>query len=870
LSPASGDLSRSAVNEDIWLVKLDSTGKVEWEKSYRGSGSDNLNTLVATPYGGYLVGGSSSSSKEGDKSQVSRGKEDYWVLWIDRRGNITGDQTYGSNGRDLLREIVPTADGNFLLCGMSDGDRSGEKSQQGNGLMDYWIVKINQYGTKLWDRSLGGDGLDMLSTAISTEDGGFLLGGLSTSQAKGDKSKSTGIPEFWLVKVDEAGNRQWDQIDSGNFLSTIHRTQDGGYLIGGSARGELGASNAHGYQLTRLDAKGNSKWKRVYRGPGEDNFRGLIPTADGGYILAGSSNSPQGGDKSQNAQRYDLWLIKVDKLGKKQLDWTYGGIGDDYCASIVSMDNGFILTGESNSPPGGDKSEAAKGETDFWVLRIDTPRPTITTQPVSVSVCPDRPGSLSLAASGTNLTYQWQVLTSWPDGWEDLKDTQTMQGVTTNQLVGIPPGPYTNTSFRCVLTDSYGSVTISEEAIITRSFIRALASPTNRDYFCQGTQAVLYSYAQGLPPVRYEWTGPNGFRSQETILIIPITSTKPESYTFTVTDGIGCTQSAVTSYTISESPVVQARVQQASSCTAADGSIHLEGSGGTGTLQVRLGQEPFENQWSFSSLSPGVYQATIRDARGCQASVPVQLGYQTAVAARILSKDVSCEDKADGSAELELQGGKPPFSFQWSTNQTTPLVTGLPTGPVSVTITDGDGCKTTAFGSIRLLNPRPGSPTISVSSSGLLANGEQPGTYQWYQGTPPDGILLTGATEAAYNPTQSGPYYVTFVSTAGCHSLPSAPFNFIVTSEEKGPNVLMSGWPNPSTDVLQVQWHQTRAGNTTLTLLNNRSQACQVITGYFGSGLNSSVINLIHLPAGVYLLQVQTGNQTQVLRIVKK
>src|SRR5690606_9304903 len=144
-----------------------------------GSGDDFLHITAPTPDGGYLLGGYSYSSASGDKSENSKGGSDYWVVKIDGSGNKVWDKTFGGSGEDILYSTTPTPDGGYLLGGYSASPASGNKSENSKGSYDYWIVKIDGSGNKVWDKTFGGSDNDILHSTTPSPDGGFLLAGSS-------------------------------------------------------------------------------------------------------------------------------------------------------------------------------------------------------------------------------------------------------------------------------------------------------------------------------------------------------------------------------------------------------------------------------------------------------------------------------------------------------------------------------------------------------------------------------------------------------------------------------------------------------------------------------------------------------------------
>lgn len=202
-SPISGDKSQaSRGGNDYWVVRVDADGVKQWDRRFGGTGHDWCRVVRATPDGGFILGGLSASGAGGDKTQASRGGSDYWVVKIAANGNKQWDRRFGGSGSDELTDLILTSDGGYLLAGSSNSGANGDKTEASRGGFDYWIVKINSAGDKQWDRRYGGSGDDRLNAVLQTSDGGFLLTGYSSSGIGGDKSQaSRGGQDYWIVKV---------------------------------------------------------------------------------------------------------------------------------------------------------------------------------------------------------------------------------------------------------------------------------------------------------------------------------------------------------------------------------------------------------------------------------------------------------------------------------------------------------------------------------------------------------------------------------------------------------------------------------------------------------------------------------------------
>ncbi|QIP16492.1 PKD domain-containing protein [Spirosoma aureum] len=361
---------------------------IVWDKTFGGNADDYLSSMLATSDGGFLLGGSSDSDKEGNKSDPYRGSSDMWVVKIDRNGTKVWDKTFGGTGADNISSMLATSDGGFLLGGSSSSGQTGNKSDPNQfGAEDYWVVKIDGSGNKLWDKTFGSRSSDKLSAMVATSDGGFLLGGTTGQFQDGNKAAPTkgGFFDYWVVKIDRNGTKVWDKTFGGNaddYLSSMLATSDGGFLLGGSSPSDQTGDKsepsigmgARDYWVVKIDGSGNKVWDKTFGGNRHDNIYSMVATSDGGFLLGGLSESGQTGNKSDPNQfgAEDYWVVKIDGNGTKVWDKTFGGSGGELIYSMVATsDGGFLLGGPSNSDKDGNKSDPKQGDTDYWVVKID-------------------------------------------------------------------------------------------------------------------------------------------------------------------------------------------------------------------------------------------------------------------------------------------------------------------------------------------------------------------------------------------------------------------------------------------------------------------------------------------------------------------
>ncbi|PSR53958.1 hypothetical protein AHMF7605_10725 [Adhaeribacter arboris] len=383
LSDSTGDKSqRKQGGFDFWVVKTDDEGNKIWEKTYGGTNNDYLNSILELPAGGFLLGGSSESGAGGDKTEASRGSRDYWIIRLDYKGDLVWNHTYGGTGTEELRKMQHLPHGGYLLAGTSNSPVSGEKSQPSQGQQDYWIMRLDEQGQKIWDRSYGGTANDILADLLTNPDGSILLGGTSHSRKTGDKSQaSQGGSDYWVVKTDSTGLLLWDKRFGGteqDNLFALASSPEGTYLLAGQSLSDDSGDKTQpsqgnqDYWLVKINNNGNKIWDKTFGGRGKEELRSLTTTREGGYVLGGTSFSGRNGDKTQNSRGSgDYWLVKTDSSGTKLWDYRFGGTGNDELRIVQeTREGGLIVGGRSTSRVSGDKTQPGWGNTDYWLVKL--------------------------------------------------------------------------------------------------------------------------------------------------------------------------------------------------------------------------------------------------------------------------------------------------------------------------------------------------------------------------------------------------------------------------------------------------------------------------------------------------------------------
>ncbi len=320
-SSISGDKSENLIGvEDFWVVKLNAIGNVEWENTIGGTAQDQLEAIKQTPDNGYIISGRSISSASSDKSENPIGNYDYWIVKLNSSGTIQWENTIGGFSLDEASEVLALDDGTYIVGGSSVSSIGGDKTENGIGSFDYWVLKLDNSGNIIWQNTIGGASSDALTSIDETTDGGFILGGNSQSGISGDKTESSyGQNDYWIVKIDGLGQVQWDKTYGGSesdWCVSVKQTNEGGYILSGGSYSSISGNkteNTNGsidYWIIKTDSNGVIEWQNTIGGSEQDHDVYTIQTPDDQFLSIGGSNSNISGDKTENSQgNYDFWIL---------------------------------------------------------------------------------------------------------------------------------------------------------------------------------------------------------------------------------------------------------------------------------------------------------------------------------------------------------------------------------------------------------------------------------------------------------------------------------------------------------------------------------------------------------------------------------
>jgi photosystem II stability/assembly factor-like uncharacterized protein len=357
----------------IGSIAFAQTPSLQWQKSLGGTGTDEARSVYQTSDGGSIIAGNSNSTN-GDVLG-NHGSYDYWLIKMDAAGNVQWKKTYGGTASDKGYAVIQLSYGGYVVVGnasSNDGDVTGN-----HGASDYWIVRLNSIGNIVWQKSIGGTSSDIARGVIQTLDGKLMVIGYSRS-SNGDVTGAHGGFDFWLTKIDTAGNLLWQKTYGGTkdeLAYTVKQAADSSLLIVGytlSNDGDIAGLNhstKNDIWVVKTDKAGSILWQKTLGGTSNDYSNSFIRTSDKGYLIIGYTES-YNGDVYGNYGQDDLWVIKLDSLGTIQWQQTYGGTDNDranYAAE--TSDGGFVVSGHSESND--IDLNQNYGDKDFWMLRLN-------------------------------------------------------------------------------------------------------------------------------------------------------------------------------------------------------------------------------------------------------------------------------------------------------------------------------------------------------------------------------------------------------------------------------------------------------------------------------------------------------------------
>lgn len=323
---------------DIILIQSNTEGEIEWIKNYGGTDGDTAKDFIQSKEGGYLlVGGTKSSDFQ---VTTNRGQSDVWIVKLNTIGDLEWQLTVGDTLWDDARNVIQNSEGDYLILSRTNKEQTYD---------DYLVTKVDQQGNLIWNKEFGGS-LQESPAAIHETSDGYLITGTSGSSDL-DVSANNGIIDYWVLKIDFNGNKLWDRNYGGHgaeFATSSIITNDGNIIITGRTHSNNPGVDNNDCWIIKINQNGELLWDKKYGGSDFDNSTKIIETDNEELLIVGYSSSSDG-DLSFNDGKNDFWLLHLNKDGDLLNSSSFGGSGEDRLELIHIADGKIILAGSSYS-----------------------------------------------------------------------------------------------------------------------------------------------------------------------------------------------------------------------------------------------------------------------------------------------------------------------------------------------------------------------------------------------------------------------------------------------------------------------------------------------------------------------------------------
>lgn len=366
---------KTSTDSDFWVFKLTEQGVLDWSRTYGGTSDDRGQKLIKTNDNGYMIVGYTRST-DGDVSN-NAGLQDYWMVKLDTSGVIQWEKTFGFAGIDRAFSVIQTLDNGYFVTGFldvtaSNGEGNDNKSQK-HGVGEFWGIKLDANGVTQWRRYFGGSDNDRSYDTIQTEDGGFLMIGSSES-VDFDITNNKGSYDFWVVKLSAQGTKIWEKSFGGTEIDiayAISASDNDRYTIVGDSRsadGDIAQAKGNAdLWVIQIDDTGNLIWEKSLGGTQFDTGRGIAKTQSNGFVITGNSRSSDN-DLTENKGQSDVWTVLLDPSGNILWKHAIGGSQEEFATGVIQTTNLKIIIAGSTGSIDGDISQN-KGMKDAMIIK---------------------------------------------------------------------------------------------------------------------------------------------------------------------------------------------------------------------------------------------------------------------------------------------------------------------------------------------------------------------------------------------------------------------------------------------------------------------------------------------------------------------
>ncbi len=488
---SSGDVATFYGGYDVWVVKMNSAGTIQWQKTYGGSRDDLGYAIQPTSDGGYIVGGTTDSS-DGDVT-LNQGDRDYWILKLGSSGDLEWQKTYGGSGSDQLSGVWETSDGRYIAIGTTQSSDGNVTAYHGSN--DVWVVKMNSAGDLLWEKALGGSNYEGNNMALIENSLGDFVIATTTESTDGDVTGGNkGGTDYWIVCLEADGTYKWDKTYGGSSNDNANGLigdDSWGYIISGySSSTDGNVTGNHGatdYWIVKTDSSGDLMWQKTVGGSGYeetywDNMREYGGAGTEVPILIGWSNSTDG-DRTGFMQETpgtaynrisDFWIVRLTSSG--DLDWqlSLGGTKNDEGKNLaLTTDGYFIVSGMSKSDDN-DVSGNHAGSEDFWIAKLRS-----TVAPVSDFTTATTSGTAPLTVLFIDSTANTATSWNWSFGDGSITNSTKRNPIHTFASAGtytVSLNATNSAGFNTMTKTGY--ITVSNPSVPVASFTGITLSGT--------------------------------------------------------------------------------------------------------------------------------------------------------------------------------------------------------------------------------------------------------------------------------------------------------------------------------------------------------------------------------------------------------
>ncbi|MBX2907285.1 MAG: T9SS type A sorting domain-containing protein [Taibaiella sp.] len=378
-------------NADCLVMKINSSGGLLWQRTIGGSSMDRASSILRAADNGFIIGGYTAS--DDDDVTGNHGSGDAWIVKLDDTGGIVWQKCYGGTGFDYFFSVIPCIDGGYFAVGntnSTDGDVVGYGAT--SSLQDLWAVKVDAAGAIEWQQTMGGAMGAIGRAALQTSDSSYVIAGYTIS-TDGDVTGNHGGVDNWVIKLSSNGTVLWKKCYGGSYLDAcvaICPAAGGGVMLAGqtvSTDGDVshfygGDINGGDAWIVKLDDTGAIVWEKSYGGSGNEQANSIRPATGNNYIIGGWTES-RDGDVTGRKDTNDAWVLLISDAGTLQWQKCLGGTARDMAFDVIQTSDSEFIAACMTTSRDSDVS-FNNGLNDCWLVKLSNPPTT------SVSIADSR------------------------------------------------------------------------------------------------------------------------------------------------------------------------------------------------------------------------------------------------------------------------------------------------------------------------------------------------------------------------------------------------------------------------------------------------------------------------------------------------